>query len=159
MNVFAEFAERVRAIVRGLDISSDLADADLARVVVEPPRDPDHGDLATNAALVLAKPARMKPRDLAEKIVEGLKADGDVESVEIAGPGFVNIRLKSEYWTGILGQILKSGTDFGRSTLGGGVKSQRRIRLGQSDRPDACGALSRRRRRRCSGEFAGLLRL
>ncbi len=121
MNVFAEFAERVRAIVRNLELSAELSDADLARVVVEPPRDPAHGDLATNAALVLAKPARMKPRDLAEKIVEGLKADGDVETVEIAGPGFVNLRLKPAYWTGLLAKILGEGVDYGRSKAGGGV--------------------------------------
>ncbi|WP_321503805.1 arginine--tRNA ligase [Breoghania sp.] len=121
MNVFAEFAERVRAIVRNLDLSADLGDADLARVVVEPPRDPAHGDLATNAALVLAKPARMKPRDLAEKIVEGLKADGDVETVEIAGPGFVNLRLKPVFWTGLLGKILAEGLDYGRGTAGAGM--------------------------------------
>ncbi|PTW60036.1 arginyl-tRNA synthetase [Breoghania corrubedonensis] len=122
MNVFAEFAERVRAIVRGLDLAADLTDADLARVVVEPPRDPDHGDLATNAALVLAKPARMKPRDLAEKIAQGLTADGDVETVDVAGPGFVNVRLKSIYWTKLLAQILESGRDYGRSARGAGVK-------------------------------------
>ncbi len=121
MNVFAEFAERVRAIVRNLDLSADLGDADLARVVVEPPRDPAHGDLATNAALVLAKPARMKPRDLAEKIAEGLKADGDVETVEIAGPGFVNLRLKPVFWTGLLGKILAEGLDYGRGTAGAGM--------------------------------------
>ncbi|WP_319773643.1 arginine--tRNA ligase [Breoghania sp.] len=121
MNVFAEFAERVRAIVRNLDLSADLGDADLARVVVEPPRDPAHGDLATNAALVLAKPARMKPRDLAEKIAEGLKADGDVETVEIAGPGFVNLRLKPVFWTSLLGKILAEGLDYGRGTAGAGM--------------------------------------
>ena len=122
MNVFAEFAERVRAIVRGLDLPADLTDADLARLVVEPPRDPEHGDLATNGALVLAKPARMKPRDLAERIAEGLKADGDVDTVEIAGPGFVNIRLNPKYWTGLLANILSDGADYGRGTRGAGMK-------------------------------------
>ncbi|MDJ0929631.1 arginine--tRNA ligase [Breoghania sp.] len=122
MNVFAEFAERVRAIVRGLDFAADLSDADLARLVVEPPRDPAHGDLATNAALVLAKPARRKPRDLAELIAEGLKADADVETVEIAGPGFVNLRLKSSYWTGLLAKVLDEGQGYGRSSRGAGVK-------------------------------------
>src|SRR5690349_20751624 len=90
MNLFAVFSERVNlavAAVAGREV-------DLSRVVVEPPRDPAHGDMATNAAMVLAKDLGLKPRDLAEKIVAKLKEDAEIEAVEIAGPGFINMRLK-----------------------------------------------------------------
>ncbi len=70
-------------------------DADLSRIVVEPPRDPSHGDMATNAAMVLAKDAGKKPRDLAEQIAEKLRAEPNVEKVDVAGPGFINLSAQA----------------------------------------------------------------
>jgi arginyl-tRNA synthetase len=96
------------------------AGLDFERVGVEPPRDPSHGDVATNAAMVLAKPAAMKPRDLAGKLAERLRLAPHVTKVEVAGPGFLNLTLEPSYWHGCLAGILRSGADYGRSDLGGG---------------------------------------
>jgi arginyl-tRNA synthetase len=95
------------------------AGLDFERVGVEPPRDPSHGDVATNAVMVLAKPAAMKPRDLAEKLAERLRLAPHVTKVEVAGPGFLNLTLEPSYWHGCLAGILRSGADYGRSNLGG----------------------------------------
>ena len=119
MNIFADFTDRVRAAVGALELSASSGGAlDVSRAVVEPPRDASHGDLATNAAMVLAKQVGMKPRDLAEKIAERLRDDADVASVEIAGPGFINLRLVPGVWTKVLAAILAEGADYGRSTRG-----------------------------------------
>jgi arginyl-tRNA synthetase len=96
--------------------------ADLSRVVVEPPRDPTHGDMATNAAMVLAKDAGKKPRDLAEAIATALRADSLVEKVDVAGPGFINLTLKSHVWGDALRAVLAAGKEYGRGTTGGGEK-------------------------------------
>jgi arginyl-tRNA synthetase len=96
--------------------------ADLSRIVVEPPRDPTHGDMATNAAMVLAKEARLKPRDLAEKIAGKLRAEPAIEKVDIAGPGFINLTLKSHVWADELRAALDLGKDYGRSAMGAGEK-------------------------------------
>jgi arginyl-tRNA synthetase len=95
---------------------------DLSRVSVEPPRDSSHGDMATNAAMVLAKPTGQKPRDLAAHIAERLGALDEVASVDIAGPGFINLRLADSVWLGCLGEILEQGTAYGRSDIGQGRK-------------------------------------
>jgi arginyl-tRNA synthetase len=90
---------------------------------VEPPRDPRHGDFAVNAALVLARPAGKPPREIAQGIVEALRAvDGgsEIESLDVAGPGFVNLRLRPEVWLAALGEVERQGESFGRSELGGG---------------------------------------
>ncbi|MBN9071092.1 MAG: arginine--tRNA ligase [Rhizobiales bacterium] len=122
MNIFSDFADRIRKAVEGLGLAGkDGGAIDLSRIAVEPPRDPSHGDLATNAAMVLAKPAGQNPRQLAERLVAVLRDDPDVVSAEIAGPGFVNLRLADGYWHRLLARILKSGTDFGRSALGAGT--------------------------------------
>src|ERR1700730_8209369 len=84
--------------------------ADLAHVVVEPPRDPSHGDMATNAAMVLAKDAGKKPRDLAEAIAGKLRADPIVEKADVAGAGFINLTLKPHVWGEGLRGALESGT-------------------------------------------------
>ena len=97
-------------------------DADLSRIVVEPPRDASHGDMATNAAMVLAKDAGLKPRDLADKIAEALRADDLVDKVDIAGPGFINLTLKPHVWGDALRAVLEQGKDYGRSTMGAGQK-------------------------------------
>ncbi|MBS3647484.1 arginine--tRNA ligase [Pseudaminobacter sp. 19-2017] len=123
MNVFADFNERIRKAVEGLDLkSSDGGALDFGRMAVEPPRDPSHGDLATNAALVLSKTAGQNPRALAERIAAALKADPDVEEATVAGPGFVNLRLRNSYWHGYLRDLVRLGVDFGRSDMGRGAK-------------------------------------
>lgn len=95
---------------------------DLSRVAVEPPRDDGHGDMATNAAMVLAKPAKMNPKQLAEQLAERLKAHPDIVSVDVAGPGFINLRLSESFWRNQLSSVLKAGTDWGNSDLGKGRK-------------------------------------
>src|SRR5262245_42640853 len=95
--------------------------ADLSRIVVEPPRDPSHGDMATNAAMVLAKDAGQKPRQLAENIAEKLRADEKIAKVDVAGPGFINLVLKPHVWGEELRLVLESGMDYGR-TMGQGEK-------------------------------------
>jgi arginyl-tRNA synthetase len=94
------------------------ADADRKAVAVEPPRDPSHGDLATNAAMVLAKQARTNPRALAEAIAPKLEAIPAVISVDVAGPGFINLRLSADAWRDELKTILRDGENYGRSTIG-----------------------------------------
>jgi arginyl-tRNA synthetase len=96
--------------------------ADLSRIVVEPPRDPTHGDMATNAAMVLAKEAGKKPRELAESIAANLRGDAKVASVDIAGPGFINLTLKPNVWVEELGLVMAAGSDYGRSEIGRGEK-------------------------------------
>ncbi len=122
MNIFAEFNARIEKIVQSFDLQTETGTVDLSRVTVEPPRDPSHGDLATNAAMVLAKPAKTNPRALAERLAEALKADPDVAAVDVAGPGFVNLRLNDTFWQARLGEVLDAGTDYGRSSLGAGRK-------------------------------------
>ena len=123
MNIFAEFNERIRKIVESLGITAaDGSALDLGRIAVEAPRDPSHGDLATNAAMVLAKPAGQNPRALAERIAEALRADPDVRAADVAGPGFVNISLDDRYWQDALAEMLAAGTGYGRSGKGAGRK-------------------------------------
>ena len=94
--------------------------AGLSRIVVEPPRDPTHGDMATNAAMVLAKDAGKNPRELAEVVAGKLRADPLVAKADVAGPGFINLTLKSHVWGEALRQVLEQGKDYGRSTMGAG---------------------------------------
>ncbi|MGB3646214.1 MAG: arginine--tRNA ligase [Mesorhizobium sp.] len=123
MNIFADFTARIVKTVEALDLKDkDGAAPDLSRIAVEPPRDATHGDLATNAAMVLAKPTGQNPRALAERIAEALRQDGDVASAEIAGPGFVNLRLRDGFWQGHLAGLLGEGRDYGRSGIGHGRK-------------------------------------
>ena len=93
-----------------------------APITTEPPRDAAHGDMATNAAMVLAKPAKMKPRDIAEALAGKLAEDDRITSAEVAGPGFLNLRLAPSVWQGVAKDVLQTGTDFGRATLGAGQK-------------------------------------
>jgi len=95
---------------------------DFANVAVEPPRDAAHGDMATNAAMVLAKPAKMKPRDIATALADKLAADPRVTGAEVAGPGFLNVRLEASVWQDVLGKALAAGSNFGRSDLGAGKR-------------------------------------
>ena len=118
----AAFVARIDAILTALEMDGVLpADTSRANVTVEPPRDPAHGDLATNAAMVLAKQAKTNPRALAEKIVEHLQREPDITEATIAGPGFINLRLSLEAWRRELLAISKLGEDYGRSDLGKGA--------------------------------------
>jgi arginyl-tRNA synthetase len=123
MNVFADFAARLRSVLEALAAEGAIGRLpDLSRVVVEPPRDPSHGDLATNAAMVLAKELGLKPRDLAAAIAEKLKDEPDVEATSVAGPGFVNVTLSAALWRRVLASALKAGTDFGRPDIRSGLR-------------------------------------
>ncbi|OJU20677.1 MAG: arginine--tRNA ligase, partial [Afipia sp. 62-7] len=122
-HLFADVLLRVHAVCRALGGEGVLpAGIDLSRVVVEPPKDASHGDMATNAAMVLAKEARAKPRDLADKIADRLRADPIVEKVDVAGPGFINLTLKTSAWFGALRTVLAQGKSYGRSASGAGEK-------------------------------------
>lgn len=121
MSIFSIFEQKVRNSVKEIDII-DISELDLSRLSVELPRDSSHGDLATNAAMVLAKQVKMPPRQLAEKIAAVLVGDRDVESAVVAGPGFINIVAKPEFWFSQLAVILTQHKDFGRSSVGNGRK-------------------------------------
>jgi len=123
MNVFADFSERVAGLIASLNwTAADGSSLDLGRIAVEPPRDASHGDLAVNAAMVLAKPMGKRPTDLAAALAEALRADPDIAAVEVAGPGFLNLRLIETYWHRVLVGVLTRGVDFGRSQAGQGAK-------------------------------------
>jgi arginyl-tRNA synthetase len=121
-NIFADILDRVRGANNALIAAGILpAGIDQSRVTVEPPRDPAHGDIATNAAMVLAKDAGRKPRELAEAIAEKLRADAVVAKVDVAGPGFINLTLKPTAWIAALRGAVQSGAQYGASDSGGGV--------------------------------------
>ncbi|MGZ5813427.1 MAG: arginine--tRNA ligase [Xanthobacteraceae bacterium] len=120
-NIFAAVLDKVRAANNALVADGVLPAAiDQSRIVVEPPREAAHGDMATNAAMVLAKDAGKKPRELAEAIAAKLRADGLVAQAEVAGPGFINLTLEPSAWIGALRAVLSAGTDYGRSETGQG---------------------------------------
>src|SRR6186713_3513510 len=122
-HLFSDVLARVHAVCAALAAEGNWpAGIDFSRVVVEPPRDSSHGDMATNAAMVLAKEAKIKPRDLADKIAEKLRADDLIASVEVAGPGFINLTLKPEVWADALRTVLREGVTYGQSAIGGGEK-------------------------------------
>jgi arginyl-tRNA synthetase len=119
--LYARYAALIDSVLQGLVADGVLpAGISFANVTLEPPREPAHGDLATNAALVLAKPAGMNPRALAEQIAARLGADPGIARTEIAGPGFINLRLTREAWLAELKAIIALGPDYGRSDMGGG---------------------------------------
>ena len=122
-HLFADVLARVHAVCGVLAAEGGWpAGIDLSRVVVEPPRDAAHGDMATNAAMVLAKEAKAKPRDLAEAIAAKLRADDLIASVDVAGPGFINLTLKPKAWSDALRTVLREGDAYGRSAVGAGEK-------------------------------------
>jgi arginyl-tRNA synthetase len=123
MNIYKHFSIVVQAILADLAASGGLpAGLDTSRVAVEAPRDVTHGDLATNAAMVLSKPAGMKPRDLAELLVPRLVAHHEVLSADIAGPGFINLRLTEGFWRDRLRDVLVAGPAYGESDEGKGKR-------------------------------------
>jgi arginyl-tRNA synthetase len=115
--LFARYATHLDSVLDGIEAVRGI---DRAAVTVEPPRDPAHGDLATNAAMVLAKRAGMNPRALAEVLKPGLEAVEGVTAVEIAGPGFINLRLTEQVWRDEVAAIHFAGADYGRSNAGAG---------------------------------------
>ncbi|WP_297323090.1 arginine--tRNA ligase [uncultured Bartonella sp.] len=123
MNIFSQFEQKIKSLLQHSDIKSkDEKLLDLSRVSVEAPRDPSHGDLSTNAAMVLSKAVGSNPRALAEKIAALLEMDSDIQSVNVAGPGFINLRLTNDFWRKVLKTIIKSGSNYGRSDIGIGKK-------------------------------------
>ncbi|OWV94299.1 arginine--tRNA ligase [Rhizobium sp. R72] len=123
MNLFTDFDTRIKTALEQIDLVKEKrSEVDFGRIAIEPPRDPSHGDVATNAAMVLAKPLGTNPRALAEVIAEKLKEDADVADVSVAGPGFINIRLSVGYWQRLLASMIEAGTDYGRSAIGAGKR-------------------------------------
>jgi|TARA_B110000091_G_C13819670_1_gene479969 arginyl-tRNA synthetase len=123
MNLFSDIRRLVLSSLEILKESGTLPEnLNFLNVTVEPPRDSLHGDMSTNAAMVLAKPAGVNPRVIAETLAELLMLDERVISADVAGPGFLNLRLTPEFWTSVIPVALAAGTDFGRSNMGGGLK-------------------------------------
>ena len=123
MNLFAEIRSLVTDSLTALVAEGVLPSGlDFAQVAVEPPRDPAHGDMATNAAMVLAKPAAMQPRAIAEALAAKLRLDARVTGAEVAGPGFLNLRLAADVWQGVVKAALTEGLAFGKSIAGAGRK-------------------------------------
>ncbi len=119
MNIFAAFRARIEEIIRELIRQGVVNDsADLSRISVEPPREASHGDMATNAAMVLGKFSELQPRDLAGKIADLLSEDKDIAAIDIAGPGFINLSLAPSVWQGQVANVLRAGTAYGNSDIG-----------------------------------------
>ncbi|MDA8746798.1 arginine--tRNA ligase [Litoreibacter sp.] len=123
MNLFSDIRTLVISSLEAMVAEGALPEGlDFSNVAVEPPRDAAHGDMATNAAMVLAKPAGLKPRDIADALSVKLQADARVSLAEVAGPGFLNLRLDTSVWAGVVGAALRQGEDFGKSSMGAGRK-------------------------------------
>ncbi|SDK83139.1 arginine--tRNA ligase [Paracoccus chinensis] len=123
MNIFADIRALVIRALTDLTEAGELpGNLDFNAVAVEPPRDPAHGDMATNAAMVLAKPAGMKPREIADLLAARLTGDPRVASAEVAGPGFLNLRLAPGIWAEVLRAALSAPADYGRVPLGQGQR-------------------------------------
>ena len=123
MNLFSDIRVLVIDALRALQAEGTLPPGlDFTAVAIEPPRDPAHGDMATNAAMVLAKPAGLAPRVIAEALAAGLLRDPRITGAEPAGPGFLNLRLARSVWHRVVAAALVQGADYGRSTLGQGAR-------------------------------------
>ena len=123
MNLFNDIRVLVLENLEAMQVAGVLpAGLDFASIVVEPPRDLAHGDMASNAAMVLAKPAQLSPRVTAEALAERLRADPRISEVTVAGPGFLNLRLHDQIWVAVLRAALDAGVDFGRSNMGKGLR-------------------------------------
>ncbi len=121
MNIFNDLRCEVIAALEALQADEPrLKGCDTQAVTLEAPRDPSHGDFATNAALVLASPSGMKPREIADLLAAALRCSARIETVEIAGPGFINLRLTTDYWHKVLAGILREATRYGVSAIGAG---------------------------------------
>ncbi|KRB53101.1 arginine--tRNA ligase [Rhizobium sp. Root708] len=123
MNLFTDFEARIKTALEQIDLVKEKrSELDFGRIAIEPPRDASHGEVATNAAMVLAKPLGTNPRALAEIITAKLKEDADIAEVSVAGPGFINLKLSVGYWQRLLASMIEAGTDYGRSSLGTGSR-------------------------------------
>jgi arginyl-tRNA synthetase len=120
MNLFRHFHRVIVAAIEEMGRKGELPVLDASRVAVEPPRDPAHGDVSTNAAMVLAKEARMAPRQIAERLRARLLQEADVTAAEVAGSGFLNLRLADSFWHARLKEILRAGPAYGDSEFGKG---------------------------------------
>ncbi|WIM12264.1 arginine--tRNA ligase [Enhydrobacter sp.] len=123
MNPYRQFVGEIEAALRAMQAAGELPQAlDFSAITAEPPRDPAHGDIATNAAMVLAKAARKKPRDIADALLPRLKANPDVVEGTVAGPGFINLRLRDSFWRERLRDCLEAGVAYGDSRMGAGQR-------------------------------------
>jgi arginyl-tRNA synthetase len=123
MNIFNWMKDEIKAVLESMAAAEGWPEGlPFDRITAEPPRDASHGDIATNAAMVLAKPVGTKPRAIADPLAEALNRLEAVDSVEVAGPGFINIRLSPAVWLAQVGKILELGEAFGASTMGAGRK-------------------------------------
>jgi arginyl-tRNA synthetase len=123
MNVFEHVEGLIRAALEAMKAAGQLpSDLDVSGIEAETPRDPAHGDFATNAAMVLAKKAGRKPREIAEDLKSRLEAVPEIASAEVAGPGFLNIRLEIAFWQRLVASILREGAGYGRVPSGQGQK-------------------------------------
>jgi arginyl-tRNA synthetase len=121
MNVFAHVEAKIAAALAAMKAAGQVpSDLDTSKAEVETPRDATHGDLATNAAMVLSKAAKMKPRDLADGLKAHLERDADIARVDVAGPGFINITMTPQYWQRLVTAILTAGSNYGRGAPGQG---------------------------------------
>ncbi len=123
MNPYRHFIGVVVSALQAMQASGELPPSlDFSAITAEPPRDPAHGDIATNAAMVLAKAAGKKPRDIAEPLLQRLKANPDVVDGAVAGPGFINLKITDAFWRARLGECLAAGIAYGDSQVGDGRK-------------------------------------
>lgn len=123
MNLFTHFRDQIAGLIDELAQAGELPEGlDLSRITVEPPRDASHGDVTTNAAMLLAKPAKKNPREIAALLAAKVEDLDGVTGVEIAGPGFINMRLGDDFWQARLRDILDTGTAYGDSAIGEGAK-------------------------------------
>lgn len=121
MNIFGQYREKIILYLNEMRAEGFIpAEISFDAVTAEPPRDSSHGDISTNAAMVIAKPAGKKPREIAEELAKRLKKTEGVEKVEIAGPGFINLRLAKEIWQGMIKELLNADSSYGNSEIGGG---------------------------------------
>ena len=123
MNPYRHFIGEIEAALRAMQAAGELPpELDFSAITAEPPRDAAHGDIATNAAMVLAKAAKKKPRDIAEPLLARLKANPDVVDGAVAGPGFINLKISDAFWRDRLRDCLKAGIAYGDSSMGKGAK-------------------------------------
>ncbi|WP_375703661.1 arginine--tRNA ligase [Bartonella sp. AD13SXNS] len=123
MNIFKNFEKKIKRSIELSDIKGKNGeDLDLSKITVDPPRDSSHGHLSTNAAMVLAKSIGINPRALADKIIELLKNDSSIENIDVAGPGFINIKLTKLFWQDVIKSMLELGTSYGRIPMGQGKR-------------------------------------
>src|SRR5687768_17102082 len=142
MNPYRHFIGEIEAALKAMQAAGELPpELDFSAITAEPPRDAAHGDIATNAAMVLAKAARKKPRDIAEPLLSRLRANPDVVDGAVAGPGFINLKISDAFWRDRLRDCLKAGIAYGDSPMGKGAKVN--VEYVSAIRPVRCTWLTR----------------